>query len=86
MTVEEFEARVWQVDRVRIVVRAPRWEEVGDYNYDNARDANHTLAIFLGDRVQPRIGDREVIAVDGAGQTVHGARRLRTLRASYQPQ
>ena len=83
MTVEEFEARVWEVEDIRIVIRAPAGEEVDDYGYENAREANHTLAALIDQRIRPCIGDREVIAINGSVQRVHRGTRLRTIRTSY---
>ena len=83
MNVWEFEEAVWEVERIRIVIRAPADEVVDDYNYEHAREGNHTLAILRDARIRPRIGDREVIAIDGEGQVVNGAKRLRNLRDSY---
>ena len=83
MKVWEFEEAVWKQEAVRIVVRAPIGAEVEAYDFEHADRDERTVAIFLGDRVEPLIGDYEVSAIDGTGQRVHGARHLRNIRNTY---
>ena len=83
MTVWEFEETVWVREGIRIVIRADRNEEVEDYHYERAAEENRTLAVFRDTRIQPKVGDRGVEVIDGSGQRVHGARRLRSIRNSY---
>ena len=40
MTVRDLEDKVWQQDQVRVLVRAPADQQVTDYNYKNAAQAN----------------------------------------------
>ena len=83
MTVQEFEDKVWQQDQVRVVVRAPSGQQVSEYNYTNAAQANWNLTKFLQQRIQPQIGDLEVITLESNGEEPHGRTLLSSIRNSY---
>ena len=83
MRVHEFENAVWELEGVRIVVRASPEEEVGEYEYRNPERETRSWARLKNDRIQGLIGDRWVEAIDGSGAVVDGRRGLRSLRASY---
>lgn len=84
MTVQEFEDKVWQQDQVRVVVRASSGQEVSEYEYTNAAQANWSVTKFLQQRIQPHIGDLEVIVLEGDGEEPHGRTLLSSIRNSYQ--
>ena len=84
MTAYEFEEAVWELDRIRIVIRADWNDEVEDYNYDYADGERRTLTDFLRTRVRPRINGLSVGAIDGSGTWVNGGRQLRNIRNTYQ--
>lgn len=83
MNVREFEDAVWERDTIRIVIRAPSNEQVEAYNYVNAANATQTLTAFINGRIRDRVGDLEVIAVNGSGTIVNGNTHLNTVRATY---
>ena len=85
MTVFEFEADVWALEGVRVVIRAPENEPVELYSSERADRDNCTLAVFLATRVQPNIGDKEVTVIDGSGRPVHPTTQLGNVRRSYRP-
>jgi hypothetical protein len=84
MNVIEFEDAVWAKEGVRIVIRSRSSAEVENYDYQ--RGAQDTLRVsqLLESRIQPKIGNRELVVLQGDGEQPHGRVILRTLRASYQ--
>ncbi len=86
MTVKEFEAKVWNVEGIRIIVRASEDAEVADYNYSNQRAGNDSLTKLRKHRLADCLGEHEVVVIGAGGGPVHGRTLLRTLRASYNHQ
>ena len=83
MKVREFEQRVWELEGLRIVVRANRNDEVEEYDYRNAANANWRTAEFVENRIARRIDGREVTVIQGDGNITHGNTLLYALRDSY---
>ena len=83
MKVRDFEQRVWELEGLRIVVRANRNDEVEDYDYKNAANENWRTNEFLDNRVRGRVGGREVTVIQGDGKIAHGNVLLYALRESY---
>ena len=83
MQVSEFEKAVWDLEGIRIVVRASARDEVGDYDYRIAANARSTLATYIGNRVQQRIGNTEVVVIGGKGDIVDRRTHLENIRATY---
>jgi len=83
MTVEEFEEKVWEVEGIRIVVRAPADTPVGDYDYQKACQESWRVTQWLESRVRPNLNAHEVIVIQGDGEEPHGRVILRTVRQAY---
>jgi hypothetical protein len=83
MKLADFEQQVWEVENIRIVVRADENDEVKAYNLKRAADESWTTKEFLNNRIEPRVGSKKVVVIRGDGQKSHGAVKLRNLRASY---
>ncbi len=83
MKIKDFESTVWNVEKIRIVVRAKENEEVGDYDYGKAASKEFTLQKLLDGRINNLIVDKEVEVINGNGETVHGQTKLKTIRESY---
>ena len=83
MNVRDFENAVRAIDRIRVVIRAGRNIQVGDFTWANGAHEGQSLTVYTRNRIQPRIGDLEFSVIDGDGSEVHGATRLRTIRQSY---
>jgi len=83
MKVCEFEDKVWEIEGIRIVIRAPSEKEVLDYDYQNAAQGNWRIAQLLEGRIQPNLEDMEIIVLQGDGEQPHGRAILRTIRQSY---
>jgi hypothetical protein len=83
MRVRDFEQRVWELEGIRVVVRANRNEEVEDYDYKNAANENWRTSEFVKTRVKDRVGGKEVAVIQGDGKIANGNTLLYVLRASY---
>jgi hypothetical protein len=85
MKLTDFEQRVWEVEGIRIVVRGDENDEVKDYGFKNAAIENWSTAMFLKNRIGPRVGGRKVVVIQGNGQIPNGRVKVRNLRRSYSP-
>jgi hypothetical protein len=88
MKLSDFEDKVWELEGIRLVVRAPSSTKVDDYSYKSAADKSWSVTEFLKKRVLPKLssGDdttHEVSVIEGNGEEPNGKTKLRTLRASY---
>lgn len=83
MTVQEFEDAVWRVEGIRVVVRAHRSAQVGDYKYTRGAQETWRVPQLIENRIQPKVGKREIVVMQGDGEQPHGRVILRTVRASY---
>lgn len=83
MTIQELEKKVWDQDRIRIVVRDRSTAKIGTYTHRNAAQENWRITQFLSSRISPLVRDREVAVLDGQGNLAHGRTLLKTLRQSY---
>ena len=79
----EFEEKVWEIEGIRIVVRASSEIEVSDYDYQNAAQDNWRITQLLEGRIQPNLEDMEILVLQGDGEQPHGSVILRTIRKSY---
>ena len=83
MKVWEFEEKVWEVEGIRIVIRAASEENVSNYTFKNSSQEGWRVTQFIEKRIQPKIGDSEVIIIQGDGEQPHGRVILRTVRRTY---
>jgi len=83
MKLADFEQQVWDVENIRIVVRADENDEVKAYNLKRAADETWTTNKFLKNRIEPRVGSKKVVVIRGDGQKSRGGVKLRNLRATY---
>lgn len=83
MKVSEFEEKVWELDAIRILIRASSDTEVEGYARQKAAQENWRITQFIKSRIQPKIGDLEVIVLQGDGEQPHGSVKLRSIRNSY---
>ena len=84
MNVRDFEEGVWQMETIRIVIRAEWDEEVGDYPWERAASGSTTLNEFLHGRIIKHLQRREFVVIGGHGIWPNGNTDLRTIRASYE--
>jgi len=83
MKVQELEDKVWTQDGIRIVVRAASTEEVGQYAHKYAAISNWSVTEFLAKRINPLLGGKEVVVLEGNGEQPHGRSLLSSIRQSY---
>lgn len=83
MTPSEIEQAVFDLEEVRIVIRASVREHLGDFDYDRKAAGNSSVTDWLDQRIRPLIGAFTVVVVDGTGALPHGRTKMETLRASY---
>ena len=83
MKVRDFEKAVWELERIRIVVRAGEDEQVKKYDYDKAASKTFSLRELVDGRITKSVGDKKVVAINGYGKVVVGNTKLRTIKESY---
>jgi hypothetical protein len=83
MNVGDFEDAVWAIDGIRIVIRARRATQIGDFGWANAAPEGQSLTVYTRNRVRARIGNHEYCVIDGRGSEPHGRTLLRNVRQSY---
>ena len=68
MTTEQFEDRVFDVDKVRIVLRTSKYKTTfEDYPYVRKAGDKTSINDWLDTRIKSLIGDCEVVVIDGSG-------------------
>lgn len=83
MTVLEFENAVWELEKVRIFIRAPSHEEVEGYNYKRKTSKNTPVTGWIHKRLHPCLRNYQVSIVDGNFEVPHGKTQMRNLRDTY---
>lgn len=83
MKASEFEDKVWEVDGIRLVIRAPEKHTVEDYSWTNAADQGSSIKKYADKRIIPKIGGCEWLILNGDGEEPNGRTLLRTVRDSY---
>lgn len=83
-TVADFEASVWRIERIRIVIREESVAAVtAPYQYRRAAADGDTVTPWLDLRVLPSVGGREVVVLRGDGQESPASAELGAVRESY---
>ena len=83
MKLAAFEQKVWEVEGIRIVVRADENDEVKDYGYKRAAPETWSTREFLENRIESLVGDRKVVVIKGDGQKSYRSVKLHNLRETY---
>jgi hypothetical protein len=83
MKVSEFEEKAWEIDGIRIVIRAPGNTKVSAYSYKRAAANTMSITEYLNSRINPGIKSYEVFVVQGSGERLNGRTRLSRVRESY---
>jgi hypothetical protein len=84
LTALEIEQAIFELEEIRIVIRADSNGQLGSYQYARKAAENASVSEWLEQRVKPIINGHGVVVVDGNGNIPHGRTRLSTLRASYE--
>ncbi|AEO48680.1 hypothetical protein [Rhodospirillum rubrum] len=83
MTPREIEQMVFELEEVRIVIRASVNAELGDYEYSRKAAGSASITEWLQQRIYPIIEGYDVVVTDGTGAIPHGRTKMETLRSSY---
>lgn len=83
MNVIEFEQKVFELEGVKITIRAPSNAQVGDYDYKKSYSQNNSIREWLETRVFDKVGDYEVVVTNGAGVSPNRKTHMATLKGSY---
>ncbi|GAB7494483.1 hypothetical protein [Bilophila wadsworthia] len=85
MDVESFEEAFWELEHIRIVVRADRDEEIAnDYDFKRALENGKTVTDLKRLRIEPCLENLEYELYDGSFDQPHGRTKLGTVRDSYE--
>lgn len=83
ITIAELEDKVWTLEGVRVVVRAPQSDLVDDYNYKRKISATSSISDWGNGRLKPLLDGRDFYVIDGSGTRPHGRTNMETVRESY---
>lgn len=83
MTAYEIEQAVFDLEQIRIVVRASWRTPLGDFTYARRAAGSTTITEWLEQRIYPLTGSNGVVVVDGSGALPHGRTKLENLRNTY---
>ena len=83
MTAQQLEAKIWQVEGIRVVIRVGKHVDCNDYAYVNASSDNWRISELANGRIRPAVKPHDFIIVQGNGTVPSGHMLLRTLRATY---
>jgi len=83
MTVGEFEQKVWELEGIRVVIRAKWGAEVEAFDWVKCSKEDIRLSEFCANRLDSRLGGLEYMIVDGHGSYPNGNTKVLSVRNSY---
>ena len=83
MQPKHLEQSVYDLEGIRIVVRANAGHQCMPYSFQRMAANNASITEWLTQRVLPSANGAEVEVVNGFGGTPHGRTKLSTVRESY---
>jgi len=83
MKVSNFEETVWDVEGIRIVIRALPTLEIGEFDKERASSGQWSVTQWLDSDRLKGIGDHNFVVIAGNGKEPHGKTLLRNLRTTY---
>lgn len=84
MNVLELEAIVFELEQVRIVIRAPARVTVKDFIYKRQARGTTKVMDWISARIKPLLESHwDIVVVNGNGQLIHWRTTMETLRSSY---
>ena len=83
VSVSEFERQVFDLEEVKIVVRAQRETLVPSYDYERKADKSASVAEWSNSRIKPALNGLEFDVIKGDGGIPHGRSKMETVRSSY---
>jgi hypothetical protein len=66
-----------------VIVRAFSNDTVSDYDYKKGSQERWNITKLIKTRIKPKIGDHEVIVIQGNGKQPNGRTILKTIRNEY---
>lgn len=84
ITVRELEAKVFALEEVVLVIRAPASALVNDYPYERKAAGTTSVSDYVEGRLKPCLGNNEYTIINGDHVSPHGRTKLSTLRDSYE--
>lgn len=83
ITVAEFEEKVWFVEGVRVIIRAPQEDAVQDYAYSRKFPDASNVDSWTKRRIKPLLDGKSFSIIDGSGVFPHKNISMDILRKSY---
>lgn len=84
VTTSELERKIYELEEVRVIIRAGKNTQVGDYDYSRKAATNTSISEWLNTRVKPLLPNGvEVDVVDGTGNNPHNRTNIENVRNSY---
>ena len=83
MKAKDLEQSIFDLEKIRVVVRANNNVEFQNYNWVNRADEGSTITNWISNRIKPTFGDFPVVVIDGYGGIPHGGTTLKKLRLTY---
>lgn len=83
MRPHELEQVIFDVDEIRVVVRASLSTDLDDYNYVRKAAGTVSLTDWLDQRIKPLLRGHDVAVVNGNGVSPHGRTQIEKIRSSY---
>lgn len=84
ITASELERKIYELEEVRVVIRADKNEKFQDYNYTRKTASNTSISEWLANRIRPLLNaDVQVDVIDGTGNNPHGRTNIENVRNSY---
>lgn len=79
-----FESKVFELEDIRIIIRAPEDSKVLKYYYSKRSSEDKSISDFINTRIKPLIGNFNVVVISGNGMaTQHPRTKMKTIRNSY---
>ena len=79
----ELERQIFEVEEVRVIIRAPRSSTFPPYPYQRKSSSSTSVSDWLEQRIKPLLGEIQVDVIKGDGNCPHGRTNMETLRNSY---
>lgn len=80
----DIEQAVYNIEEIRVVIRAPQSHMFQQgYNYCRKAAATTSIKDWMEKRLIPILDGQQAVVIDGNGQIPHGRTKIETVRQSY---
>lgn len=83
MTPVQIEQSVFELEDIRIVIRADKKANLGEFEFVRKAAGNSSINEWIESRLAPILNGHDIVVVDGTGAIPSRRTKLSTLRASY---